>query len=98
MKFVYRVKANDTILSIANNFSLSPDDLLAVNQIKRENVVEGTLLLIEKKQGVKYVVKPFDSIESIAKEFGISSKVICEYNDIDRVFLGEVIYIPIKKN
>ena len=98
MKFVYRVKANDTVLSIANNFSLSPEDLLSVNQIKRENVVEGTLLLIEKKQGIKYVVKPFESVESIAKEFGVSPKVIREYNGIDIVFLGEVIYIPIKKN
>ncbi len=51
-------------------------------------------LIVEEKLPIKYCVRPFDTAEKIAKQFGVSQEKLLKFNGIKEVFLGEIIYIP----
>ena len=70
-----------------------------VSAIKRLNnlhtdIFVGMRLIIEENQGEYYTVQPFDTLESIARKFGINSQRIVELNAVERVFIGQKIFIP----
>lgn len=96
MKMLYRIK-NETLEDIAAKFSIPKSEILKINLIKSEDIKKGKILILDKKTGVRYTVRPFDTIEKIAAQFNLNAKAICDYNGITEVFLGELIYIPINE-
>ncbi len=88
-KFFYRVQKGDTILSLCQKFSCSMGRLIFVNQLKEE-VCAGDILLIEREKNT-YMVKPTDTIESIAKKFCLSPEFILQKNNIPYIFCGLII-------
>lgn len=94
MKKIYVVSEGENLLCIANKFGVSPMEILARNKVSESNIQCGTVLVIDKIDGERYVVKPFDTIESIAQKYNKSARDIAMFNNVKQVFLGEVIYIP----
>ena len=76
---VYRVKKNDSILSIAKKFNTTASKIKQLNNV--ETVVEGERLVIEETGG-SYVVGPFETLESISKKFNINSTTLLIKNNI----------------
>lgn len=97
MKILYRV-ADETAESLAAKFSLPKHELLKSNKTSADKIRRGKIVLIEKKDGAPYIVRPFDTIEKIAVKYNVAADAIREHNGIIDVFLGEIIYIPNKSN
>lgn len=96
MKMLYRIK-NESIEDIAAKFSIPKSEILKINFIKSEDIKKGKILMLDKKNGVRYTVRPFDTLQKIGAKFNLSAKAISDYNGITEVFLGELIYIPINE-
>lgn len=94
MKYIYFVEENDTIESIAEKYKLKVKDILEFNKMTESDIQAGAVLVINKIEGVRYVVRPFDTLDKIAQKHGVSKETICKHNKLKDVFLGQVIYIP----
>lgn len=95
MKYsVYRVSENEKIEDVARKFGVSVSRILADNNCRPEQIDSGIRLIICKPEGREYVVKPFDTIQSIALREGVSESKLRENNNIyGEVFIGQKIYI-----
>ena len=91
-KFFYRVMQGESVLSIAQKFSIPPTRIVKENCLKEE-VSCGDLLLLESFCGKTYKVKPFDTIKSVAQKFGVSEEYIIEKNGVSYLFYGLIIYV-----
>ncbi|MDE7078675.1 MAG: LysM peptidoglycan-binding domain-containing protein [Clostridia bacterium] len=95
-KIIYRVSNQTTLEEIAEKFHTTPLAIARLNNLDGE-VFVGMRLLIEPSEGEYYIVQPFDTVASIAKDFGVGEDVIREYNS-DRVFIGQKIFICTTKS
>lgn len=90
--FVYRTERGDTVRSISEKFGVCVNKLVSVNALDREPE-EGDVLLIEKSGGREYVVKPGDTILSIAGYDRDAALKISADNAVDYVYAGQKIYV-----
>ena len=88
----YRVKNEDTLLKISAKFSVPAGVIAADNDLKKEPA-EGDILYISQVEGKAYMVKPEDTVYTIAEKFGVSPEEILLKNKIPYVFAGETIII-----
>lgn len=95
MQYIHKVKSNESLRDICGKYSVLKQDLLATNNLSEEDICEGVLLFVEVPDGTRYVVKPFDTVTTIAKKFRLSEEEILHFNKIKEVFLGQVIYLPL---
>ncbi len=93
---VYKVRKGDTLDSIALSYKLTAMELARANRLNY--VMPGMRLLIPNRKGIPYTVQPYDTLEKIAKRFSIDIKTLIELNNTERVFLGQLIYIPEKNS
>lgn len=90
-KFFYRVLDNDTAVSVCQKFSCSLGRLIFNNNLKKE-ISAGDILLIEKADNL-YLVKPTDTIKSLAKKFNKGEQELLDKNHLTYLFCG--IYIEV---
>lgn len=90
-KFIIRVNKYDSIESIENKYLCPKHIIFKLNKI--EYVYEGQWLYIEKSATRIYIVKPFDTINSICAQFNVDEKEILEYNEIEDIFVGMKLFI-----
>lgn len=87
-KIFYRVKPNDALLKIANDFEVCILDLILDNNLVRE-VSAGDVLFINRTEKRTYAVKPSDTIESIAKKFQTTKEnILIKNRPLPYVFYG----------
>ena len=92
--YIYRVGKDEKLEDIAAKFGISMSALLHDNNCVSEQIDEGIRLLINMPEGREYIVKPFDTIASVALKFGKSENYIKENNNIDgEIFIGQKLYI-----
>lgn len=109
----YTVQKGDTIQKISQKFNVSEEEIIKANNIKDpKKLREGQKIKIptakadrtlhgkgRKKTSKEeiYEVKYGDTLEKIAKKYGISPKDIMEYNDMrdERIFAGDQLKIPL---
>lgn len=60
-KFLYRVKAGDTVLSLSNDFCVPTSDIIRENNLVAE-IKAGDLLILSPQEDA-YKVKPFEKEE-----------------------------------
>lgn len=94
MQYVHKVKKNESLRSICQKYSVLKGDLLTANNVVEEDIHEGLLLFVEVPDGIRYVVKPFDTVQKIADRYGITLDEILKFNNIKEIFLGQIIYLP----
>lgn len=105
----YVVQKGDTIQKIAKKFNVSEEEILKTNNIKDPRKIrDGQKLIIPTKSDKKsskrqkeeiYEVKSGDTLEKIAKKYGISVKDIMDYNDMrdEKIFAGDQLKIPLSQ-
>ncbi len=87
-KIFYRVLSTDTLFGVAEKFGVCFSDIVSDNNLTRE-ISAGDILIINKDDCTLYSVKPFDTVKSIAKAFGVTEESILLKNSaIPYVFYG----------
>ncbi|MBR1376401.1 MAG: LysM peptidoglycan-binding domain-containing protein [Bacilli bacterium] len=95
---VYQVKINDTLDSIANNFGISKEELISINNMNG-NVSYGDFLVVPNNNTnfMSYTIVKGDTLYSIASRYNVSLDSILNLNGLnkeDYIYPGEVIMIP----
>ncbi len=97
---VYTVRFGDTLFSIARRFGTSVTSIAQANAIRDVNqIFVGQVLVIPNcrlLQCAVYVVKPGDTLFSIARRFGTSVRALAFQNAIlnpSRIFVGQRLLI-----
>lgn len=101
MYSIYQVKINDTLDSIANNFGITKDELIAMNNI--DMVKYGDLLVVPKVNTnyMSYTIEKGDTLYSIASKYNIGYNEIANINGLnptDYIYPGEKILVPNMNN
>ncbi len=107
--FEYTVKAGDTLLSIAIDFGVSTNEIVAANTLSNPDALfVGQTIVIPGYQPqptpgpapvspYEYVIQSGDSLMALAQRFGVSSATILEANqlrDPNNLIVGQVLLIP----
>ena len=93
-KLIYRVIEGDTLKSVSDFLNIPESIIIELNNLSRE-IEKGDLLFVEiNKSSPLYLVKPTDTLESIAKSFCVDKKEILDLNFIPYVYMGQKILIP----
>ena len=91
-KFFYRAQEGETVLSVAQKFSV-PVCVLINDNLLKEEISSGDLLIVRKECAKTYKVKPDDTLEGICNRFGISKEQVIENNGVPYLFYGLSIII-----
>lgn len=96
----YTVKRGDTLYSIANKYNTDVNTLKQLNNLDNNNLSIGQVLLLpgnETSQNTtSYMVKPGDTLYSIAREFNTTVDELKDYNTLTTNILsvGQQLQIP----
>lgn len=84
----YKVKAGDSIYSIARTYNVDPDILLMLNGLNKSDYIYPDQEVVVPLKGVTvYVTKQGDTINGIIDNLGIDANVLSEQNK--RIFVIE---------
>jgi murein DD-endopeptidase MepM/ murein hydrolase activator NlpD len=93
----YRVRAGDSVSTIAARHSISMDAIIASNGITNvRRLREGELLRIPNMDGIPYTVKPRDTLSGISAAMDVPVEVILDANDMDSetITVGMSLFVP----
>lgn len=98
MYSVYQVNFNDTLDSIANNFGITREELIAINNING-SISYGDYIVVPANgtNFMEYKVQKGDSVYSIAERFNVSVDSILNINGLNRddyIYPGDIMMIP----
>lgn len=94
-KIIHKVNKDETLYTISKKYKIPFYIIAKENDI--DEVSSGMRIIIPNPKGIKHIVKPYETLEIIAKRFNISAQMIKDNNyELKEVFLGQVIYIPYK--
>lgn len=96
MKIIIRTPRGG-LEALIHDYDLTYDNIVKYNDIQPSQIMPGMLITVELEDDIEYRVKPFDTIDRIAAKYGVTPKYIKEYNNIDRVFLGDIVLIEKSK-
>lgn len=100
----YTVKSSDNLYEIANQFHVSVDDLINLNNLTTNKLQVGDTLIVLNKEVINkikenaelYYVLPGDSLYSIARKRGTTVEVLKAVNNLtsDQLSIGQSLIIP----
>lgn len=95
----YRVKKGDMIGFIADNFNITQDTIISVNNIRQSRLLQiGQYLKIPSMPGIIYTVrKNGETIASIAKKYDISADKVGRVNNLEKevsLNAGTMLFLP----
>lgn len=86
-KFFYRVKRGDTVISVAEKFSVCVFGLIKDNALVRE-IRAGDILVVSPPENL-YTVKPFESAKRVAEKCGLTeSELLMNNGGVPYLFYG----------
>lgn len=103
----YLVRPGDTLASIARQFGTTWQAIAQANNIQNPNRIYAGMYLIiptgtpqppPNPTIIQYVVRPGDTLSSIARQFNTTVSSILQFNNIpnpNRIFWGTVLNIPV---
>lgn len=88
----YTVNNGDTLESIASQFGISSEYIIENNT---KNIYKGLVLYFPQTSFESYIVKPFDTLQSIATKKQVDIEVLKHKNNLnnDFVFVGQKLYL-----
>lgn len=96
--YTYRVSKNEVLSKIAEKFNMSIDSIKALNQLDGDKIIENQKLKVRIR--ALHRVKQGETIEKIAKQYGLLSQQVIEANKIKnpkQLWADQVIVIPIPR-
>lgn len=92
----YTTKDGETIQSVADQFTVSPQTIKWANDLSTDTVATGSNLKILPVDGVLYSAKDGDTVESIASKYKSDAAQIISFNDLELsgIKTGESIVLP----
>ena len=91
-EFICRVEKGEDLNSIAEKYGTTKQIIVSDNMLTEEPCA-GELLLIEKPKGKPYVVKPYDTPESLSCGDKNRELEILTNNKTDVIYVGQKIYL-----
>lgn len=94
---VYEVRGGDTVARIASAYGVSQNTIIWENGLSSDLIKPGQTLRILPTNGVKHMIKDGETLEGVAKKYGVDLEDVLEYNEIeieDHILAGEEIIIP----
>lgn len=95
---IYTVKSGDTVNNIARRFGLSPNRIIADNQLSNPSaLVIGQNLLIM-SDTIRYILEEGQTLYSLSQEYGVPLETLIEANpNLNPILLqaGETVLIPL---
>lgn len=79
----YRVKAGDTVPSVAAKFGISEQTLRWANDLTSDALEADSTILVPSTDGVVYTVKAGDTLASIASHYGANKDRIVTFNNLE---------------
>ena len=95
--FDYEVKPGDTLSGISKTYNIDVGTLISYNKIEDvRRIWVGAKLKIPDIDGLPYVVRGGDSLESIAEKHGVPLNDILDANNLDSEIItaGDQLFIP----
>lgn len=86
MNDFYKITKFDNLEKICNKFNLSKEILIEYN--KNSNFENGDYIFIPFKNNIIHIVKPGETLKSIADEYGTTVSSIIDKNKIKYIFIG----------
>lgn len=80
----YTVKKGDNLAKIADKLNTTVDDLKTDNKLKKSAIHPGQVLKGPRTTAKAYVAASGDSVEDVAKRFGVSTKALRAENGLSR--------------
>jgi LysM repeat protein len=93
----YKVKAGDSLPSIAKKTKVDVDTLISFNAITdAREVTRGRTLSIPNHPGLRYRVRPGDSLSTIGRRFNVGLDDLLDWNNLPRSVIqaGQTLFIP----
>ncbi|MEG1499671.1 MAG: hypothetical protein RR400_01170 [Clostridia bacterium] len=87
----HRVLQNESAKTISNLYYI-PIDFLKKNNFDCK-FLEGDLIVIPFSGSICHVVKPLETINTIAEHYGKSLEFVQKFNMIEKVFIGQRIFL-----
>lgn len=94
--FRYKVKAGETVSSIAGRYGLSAESIRWSNSLSGDRLEEGRELIIPPGNGLVYKVKVGDSVDSIVGRYGGNRSLFVAVNDAESGILktDDLVWVP----
>ncbi len=92
MQIVHKVESGENLNTIALLHHSSPHRIKAINGIS--SAKQGERLIVPILRGKLHIVKPFETMESIAKLYKVNLAFLKKYNQTNDTFVGDIIIIP----
>ena len=85
----FRIKKAQNIEDFAK------ENMYSLSQIVCEsnNLLPGDIVLVKDTNKVLHIVKPLETLSSIAKKYNVTIEYITKQNNIDKIFIGQQLYI-----
>ncbi|MGB9561696.1 MAG: LysM peptidoglycan-binding domain-containing protein, partial [bacterium] len=104
-KVIYTVKKGDSLYKIAKMFGTTIGEIKRLNNLSTNRIKENQRIVIYKKKGIEvkkmvYVVRPGDTLWSIATSFGVSVESILKANgllDPNKIKAGDELAIYVNE-
>lgn len=100
---IYKINANDTLSSIANNYNTTEEELIKINGMSITSKIEpNNLIITPRNENINYeyyTVKKEDNIYQIANKHDIDYKLLLKMNGLDQddyIYPNQTILLPRK--
>lgn len=94
---IYTVKESDTLVTIGNEYGISPERIASDNMIKADVPLVAGQTLVLLFPTVTYTVKAGDTLSSVADEYGITIRELWKNNPIlkggEEIYEGQTLVI-----
>ncbi len=91
----YTSVANDTITALSQKYGVSANSIKLSNNLNADIIPAGTHLLIPPGEGIVYIVKAGDTVDSLVTKYQANKDTFITVNDAEGGLMnGEVIWIP----
>ncbi len=86
---VIEIEKKQTIDEFIKIFSLNIEQVI----YEKNNLTKGDIVIVKDINRIIHVVRPLENLESIAKKYNVSVEYLMEKNNINKIFIGQQIYI-----
>ena len=90
---LYRVQSGETLESICKKLKVDENYICSFNDFDKNRIEHGDVLFVPKTKCICHIVKPTETLSSIAKQYNISVEELKQKNNIEVLFVGQKLFI-----